>query len=167
MPNRTKDDGYKVTVQPNGDRETPDRPWGRIVEVSVQDIPGPNAGEWGELARELLLRLEKTPPDKALAIFICDTPTLKRAIKTLSAYFRKHHGKTVVRLASHVFPDGTSVLYIRRGENWSRRREPDDDRIPTGDDLPLDSEPIEEETHEQENPNGRRRGRPRRNAQRG
>ena len=160
MPNRTKDDDYKVTVKPNGDRETPDRPWGRIVEVSVQDIPGPNAGEWGELARELLLRLEKTPPDKALAILICDTPTLKRAIKTLSAYFRKHHGKAVVRLASHVFQDGTPILYVRRGENWRRRRDP-------ADPIPSELEPIEEETHEQENSNGRRRGRPRRHAQRG
>jgi hypothetical protein len=121
-PRKTEVGDYTPpTPSPNGDHDQVDHPWTRIVEVSVADIPARATGRWVALYRELLLRLEQTPPKLALAITFRDSKTLDRAASSLWTLFREHQGKGAIRIDTVVTDDGTPTLYIRRGENWDRR----------------------------------------------
>jgi hypothetical protein len=142
----------------NGGNQPPESPYGRIVEVRAEDIPVRTISQWSPLYHELLLRLEKTPAHKALAIPFRDIKTCRSAHKCIVSMFRHHNGHKVVQAMHVVLDDGTPMLYVRRGEHWNRRRDPSDDPISS------DEQSLPEEPHEQANTHQRGRRGPYRKA---
>ncbi len=106
----------------NGDGQVPApssngaHPWGPIREVA--DAPGrrvDNTTHWVALYGELLLRLEQTPPPKALEVPFPDKKTAASAKGALRNRLRREGRAGVMSIAQR----GVK-LYVRRGPNWSK-----------------------------------------------
>lgn len=92
-----------------------------IREIDAQDIPPLYSRRWKALARELLLRLEKTPADKALEVPLESPEVVERAYKSLYAYFKLCKGLKAVKIACR-----GNAIYVQRGKNWIKGELPQD-----------------------------------------
>lgn len=86
--------------------------WRRITEVPAEEVPA--GGKYAELFRELLLRLEQTPPKYSLVVEMVDERAARAAASSLRPLFAKRLGSNAV------FTSWTGTfLFVRRGPNWN------------------------------------------------
>ena len=92
--------------------------WGEIREVPAPK-PRVKVSAYEELYHELLLRLEKTPARKALAIPFTDYGAAMRARDNLQQLLFRRRGPGLVRFRVEVIGDG-AVVFAQRGPKWER-----------------------------------------------
>ena len=97
-----------------------------IREVDASEVPphprtrrrrrsGGRIAGWRQLAAELVLRLERTPKSKWLALEFGSEDALKRGYTSLHGYFSRYGVSVTTR---RVVKNGSAVLYIQRGPDW-------------------------------------------------
>jgi len=103
-------------VRTNGS-QSPDTTaeWGKIREVSVEDIPvrAGKTSKWRLLAEALLLRLEKTERKFALEVPFRDEKTANNARMGLRKLLKSLINDDVLEITQR-----HALLYVRRGKNW-------------------------------------------------
>ncbi len=95
----------------------------RVSEVSAREIPARRAvaGYWQSWFEEIVLRLEKTPEEKALR---CEFATKRHALNArghLRRRFTKFFGTGYMALSVRQ-EDEAGVLYVRRGPKYDKAR---------------------------------------------
>lgn len=95
----------------NGNRPTPEQPWGIPQEV---DAPV-TRDTFIALVADILLRLEKTPDGKALAYPMLTVPFARRARSAVAASLGSRLGKNAIKT---VLQDEPPTLYVMRGPNY-------------------------------------------------
>jgi hypothetical protein len=97
---------------PNGNGP---RPWGRITEVTPDEIPVVANRRFKYLAlyEDLALRLEQTSPPLALKVPLATAKEAKAAAKGIQIHFGRTRGEDSVRVQLR----GADV-YVSRGPNW-------------------------------------------------
>lgn len=90
-----------------------------IAEIKATLMPPAGQSKWFALYREIILRLEQTPPRSALHIVLADGDGGQGAVGAISRLAADRIGKGHVSL-SWATEDGHTVLYARRGPNWSK-----------------------------------------------
>lgn len=90
-----------------------------IKEVSADEMPSRNGArdKWKSLASELVLRLEKTPPSKALLVEFSSKDELRKATASLQKWFRIRGVSVTTRKR---LENGSAMLYVRRGPNYKK-----------------------------------------------
>lgn len=96
--------------------------WGTITTVKVKDIPNyqMSSGKYRPLWKEIELRLEQTPIDKALSIQFEDKKSAQRAERALRRFAITHWKQSKhfkLRLRKN---DTHHTLYVSRGEKWQK-----------------------------------------------
>jgi len=74
---------------------------------------------WRDFLADIVLRLEKTPPPRALRL---EFPTKLAAVKarrSLLYHAKRLHGPRYIALML-ASEDGCATLYVQRGKNWRR-----------------------------------------------
>ncbi len=104
----------EYAVKSNGHID-PDVGYGQPVLVKATAIPSRRTNRWISLYQDIILRLEQTPPDQALAVPFATYAFLKSAKATIFKRALKDHGADFVSLIVRKEPP---TLYVRRGPNW-------------------------------------------------
>lgn len=95
---------------------TNEQPWSSLKEIEAEQVPATRrSAVWATAYRELVLRLEQTTRKFALVLEFESPNESKNAAACLRRHFVKHKGPRSVTISTR-----GSVLYIRRGENWSK-----------------------------------------------
>lgn len=107
------------------------KPWGPIVEIRAEEIalPARTTGAWFDLWQDLLLRLEKTEREFALAIPFENHQVGENAAAALRKYAESHKMADQVEILSRKAGEGRTI-YVRRGEAYGRHvspRRPDEE----------------------------------------
>jgi hypothetical protein len=121
---RNKTTKTRPNLSGNGDRaEDPviraDAPYHTPTEIDARDIPAPWSrwGRWARLYQDIQLRLEKTPPHRALAYPFQDTKALKSAYDGLHRRLKQREDDDYIHLSTRSDPP---TLYVRRGPQWKK-----------------------------------------------
>lgn len=97
------------------------RPWGQPQEVSNSEWPNQCAWTYGmgtELLRDLMLRLERTPRNKAIAVPFDTQGDARRMRNRLYRQAYQKLGRGHISFAIGHRRDGSVALFVRRGHNW-------------------------------------------------
>lgn len=105
----------------NGHKPTPDRPWGRIDQVFIEEIP-PSAravrkSKWEPLYLDVVQYLKEAPDTCALKVPFADRKAATAACNAL--YKRAKKELNTDRAITITQRD--NVLYIQRGPDWPRK----------------------------------------------
>jgi hypothetical protein len=91
-------------------------PWGAIREVDSAGLHRrAPSHQWGELYRDLLLRLEQTPLPRALEVPFRDKKSAANARTALRTWMSRDGRPGIMS----IFSRGTT-LYVCRGPKWSK-----------------------------------------------
>lgn len=93
------------------------QPWRDPMEVHRSLMPSTH-NPHEDLFRDVVLRLEKTPPSKALMYPFDSVEATHTAARSIAVMFARRIGKNVIEVKSAVNDDGTPVLFVARGENY-------------------------------------------------
>jgi hypothetical protein len=92
-----------------------------IQEVSAAAVPNPNerGSAYYDLTRELVLRIEQTPDNKALALAFADVHAARLTRDNVSRLLRQNG---LARLADFrvIETDDGATLYVKRGPQWRK-----------------------------------------------
>jgi hypothetical protein len=94
------------------------RPWGRIIEIAVSEVP--SGSPYFPLYEEIVLRLERTNGNHALAIPFDSPKTAKTAASALRTLAHQRRGIKFFIVIEAQDSDGAPTLYVRRGPNWTK-----------------------------------------------
>ncbi len=95
-----------------------ERTYMMIREIDRNKMP-PKNGKWAAFYREIMLRMERTPPSKALELIFEDWDTATLARNALLQRVYKAHGGGTLRTRLQSL-DGQILLYIWRGPNYGK-----------------------------------------------
>lgn len=96
-------------------------PWANIKEISashMEELTQVKRTQWAELWDDIRLRLEQTPPSKALEIAFPDESAGFRATQALRRSALREGVDIILRTRKD--GNGGRIVYVRRGPTWSK-----------------------------------------------
>ena len=116
----------------NGDgsrrKPTPDRPWGTIEEVFIEEIPPASRpikqSKWTPLYLDVVQYLNEAPETCALKVPLADRKAAQRAYEALRKMATADRGSSDI----FTFTRRENVLYVQRGPDWPRKAQRDPKR---------------------------------------
>ena len=96
------------------------RPWSDPRDISILEVPTKNASPYLVLLNELVLRLERTPKNRALALDFDTEENLRFAFHSLTRLAPSKLGKGHIAFVRGQRLDGTPALFVYHGPNWKQ-----------------------------------------------
>lgn len=74
---------------------------------------------WRDFLADIVLRLEKTPPPRALRLEFPTLPAAQSSRRTLVAYAKETYGSEFIK-CQVIQENDCAAIYVQRGKNWRR-----------------------------------------------
>lgn len=100
----------------NGTDPSPERPWGEPAEISISEMSVRHS-VYAPLQDDIVLRLDKTNDNRALAYPMLDAQAACKARDSIASAFKKRFGPGFAVFSVRKAPP---MLYVRRGPNWKK-----------------------------------------------